>query len=134
MHVSIYAVAAAAIVGSLLGSLVLAPLIGRRLRRNQEPALHPLATVPGEPADALVYAHGTKVVASSPGYHSVPGPISIELRNGRRVMRTTLSSTSAARLAAALLAILPAEDDEPDDFLTHIHQPNEPGPGGEQRR
>ena len=73
-------------------------------------------------------------VLHTPEYTVVKGPVRLELREGRRVVHATLSSTSAARLSAALLAILPDEIDRAtaDAFLDHLHRPT--GPGGPEQR
>jgi hypothetical protein len=59
--------------------------------------------------------------------------ITLEPRDGRRVVRRRLSVLGVSLLVAALLAILSNDDEGPDDVLARIHRPTGPGPGGEQR-
>jgi hypothetical protein len=130
-------IALAAVAATLTGGFIIAPLIGRlleRRRRAPEPAGQLVAIVNAEnDATACVVALGREVL-HLPEYRVVKGPVRLELREGHRVARATLSSPSAARLAASLLAILPddIDRDTANAFLDHLHRPT--GPGGPEQR
>jgi hypothetical protein len=98
---------------------------GRLLARQPQPEGTLVAAAKGDTAVASVWARGGNVMTEP--------VIELELRDRRRAVHTRLTVAGTSPLAAALLAVVPDDDEGPADVLARIHRPTGPGPGGAQR-
>jgi hypothetical protein len=120
-----------AVVAATLIIIVAARICGPSKRHEPPEDGMLVARVRGEGGDAAVWAYGDTAVPSSSGFVSISGPVLLTLTSGRRTTATRLTPASAGVLSAALLALV---TDEPEDLdlLRRLHQPDQPGPGGQQ--